>query len=201
MFIANLHGNEANTKYLMDKWINELEGNPDKIPANRSIIVVPSINPDGLSAQSRLNANGIDLNRNFPANNWKSGITLPSGQFAPSGGGQEALSEPESKAIANYISLINPKLIMSYHSKGPVVVGNDSGQANSLASLYASKTGYPFRTNANIGNYFNYDTTGALEDWLHDKQNRPTVLVELSSRYSDDFSRNKTALWLMAQSL
>jgi protein MpaA len=201
MYTANLHGDEANTKYLMDKWVDEIEGNPEKIPVNRSIIVISSINPDGFATKSRLNASGIDLNRNFPANNWKSGVVLPSGQFAPSGGGVKALSEPESNALASFITTLNPKLVLSFHSKGPVVVGNDSGTANSLASIYASKSGYPFRTNANIGNFFNYDTTGAYEDWLHDKLDKPAILIELSSRNSDEFSRNRTALWLMAQSL
>jgi hypothetical protein len=125
---------------------------------------------------------------------------LPSGQYAEKGGGEYSLSEPESAAIANYITSLSPKLVVSYHSVGPVVVGNDSGNANGLASVYASKTGYPYKTNSNIGNYFDYDTTGALEDWLHDKQDRPTILIELASRYSDEFSRNKTAMWLMAQS-
>lgn len=201
LYTGMLHGDETNVKTLLEKWLDELEGNPEKIPVNRSIVIIPVLNPDGYSSKTRVNANNIDLNRNFPANNWKPDITLPSGQYMPQGGGVEALSEPEAKAAANYIISANPSLVMSYHSKGPVVVGNDSGNSNSLASTYASKTDYPFKTNATIGNYFNYDTTGAFEDWLHDKLDKPAILVELSSRYNDEFSRNKTAMWLIAQSL
>ncbi|MDI5754606.1 DUF2817 domain-containing protein, partial [Salmonella enterica subsp. enterica serovar Montevideo] len=38
--------------------------------------VVLAVNPDGCQLGLRANANGIDLNRNFPAANWKAGETV-----------------------------------------------------------------------------------------------------------------------------
>ncbi len=38
--------------------------------------VVLAVNPDGCQLGLRANANGVDLNRNFPAANWRSGDTV-----------------------------------------------------------------------------------------------------------------------------
>ena len=34
------------------------------------LIVIPSCNPDALETESSLNANNVDLDRNFPSKNW-----------------------------------------------------------------------------------------------------------------------------------
>jgi hypothetical protein len=195
LFNGNLHGNESNTKWLLDAWMNEIEGNPSRIAANKSVIVIPLSNPDGYAANSRTNANNVDLNRNFPANNWKSNVKMPSGETLPTGGGTTALSEPESRALVNYVNALAPRLVMSYHSMGNVAVANDAGNSWSLTRTYSSKSGYGAQNGATIGNFFDYDTTGAFEDWLSDKKAIAAILIELASRSSDEFSRNKNAMW------
>lgn len=197
LFTGNLHGNETNTKRLLYLWINELEGNPDAIPAGKSIVIVPLTNPDGFAAGSRTNANGVDLNRNFPANNWKSTVKMPSGETLATGGGVAALSEPEAQVLANYVSSLGPALVMSYHSMGNVVVANDAGNSWNLTRTYSAKSGYGAQNGATIGNFFDYDTTGAFEDWLYDKKGIAAILVELATRTNDEFSRNKSAMLQM----
>lgn len=201
VFVGGIHGDEQNAKRLMDKWIAELDANPDKIPVNRSIVIIPSANPDGYAVNQRVNANGKDLNRNFPANNWKATVKEPSGAILAEGGGVTALSEPESTALASFVQNVHPVFVMSFHSSGGVAVSNDAGNSRALANLYASKSGYAYRNNDTIGTFFDYDTTGAFEDWLNDKQGIGAILVELYSKYDDEFSRNKTAMWTIAQSV
>lgn len=195
LFTGNLHGNESNTKRLLDSWIDELEGNPGRIPAGKSIVVIPLTNPDGYASGTRTNASNVDLNRNFAANNWKSTVKMPSGETLATGGGVTALSEPESQALANYVSALGPGLVMSYHSMGNVVVANDAGNSWNLTKTYSAKSGYGAENGATIGNFFDYDTTGAFEDWLHDKKGIAAILVELATRENSEFSRNKNAMW------
>lgn len=198
LYLGTTHGDERGTKSLLDTWINELEANPDRIPAGRSIIVIPSLNPDGYAANSRRNANNIDLNRNFPAYNWKSDVVMPGGQLQAGGGGSKPLSEPESQAIAQLIQAERPRLTLTYHSVGAVVQPNGAGDSTSLASTYAASSRY-YTLAPGVNPAFEYDTTGAFEDWMYDKLSLPALLIELSSHNSSDWSRNSGAMWKMAQ--
>jgi protein MpaA len=200
MYLGSIHGNEKSTKALLESWMNDLEAGFDKVPAGRSIIIVPNINPDGYAANTRLNANGTDLNRNFPANSWKANVTVPGGQLVTNGGGATPLSEPESQAIAAFILSEKPRLVLSYHSAASIVSGNDAADAAALALQYSKTSGY--RNLLNDGesdSVFQYDTTGAMEDWLHDKAGIAAILIELSSDKSTDYGRNIQAMWAMAQ--
>ncbi len=197
LFTGTMHGDESNTKRLLDKWIYELQGNPQKIPADKALVIIPVINPDGYSVGTRVNSRNVDLNRNFPADNWKASVKMPSGQTLPQGGGASSLSEPESQALSSFVANYSPKLVLAYHSRGGVVVANDVSGAWQFAKTYGNISGYRPETNASLGNFFAYDTTGAFEDWLADKKGLPAVLVELITKEDDEFNKNKNAMWQM----
>lgn len=199
LYVGNLHGDEKSAKYTLDSWIQELDYSAEKIPANRSVIVIPSLNPDGFAQSTRKNARGVDLNRNFPANDWKSDVKMPNGEFAVGGGGSSPLSEPESQVLSSYILSQRPDRILSYHSKASIVSANGSGDSGALASIYSSLSGYWNMPESSSGSVFQYDTTGAFETWLYEKVGVPTLLMELSSHTSNEFSRNKSAMWRMLQ--
>lgn len=200
LFVGGVHGNEQNATKLMYKWINEINANPQKTPANRTIVVIPSVNPDGYAKNQRVNAHGIDLNRNFAANNWKSAIKEPSGAVLQEGGGPTAQSEPETAALSSYVQNLRPLMVMSYHSYGGLAIANDAGSSRSLAKSYGANGGYTYKNGDTIGNTFNYDTTGAFEDWLYDKMGTPAILVELRTQYNDEFSSNVGPMWAIIQS-
>jgi protein MpaA len=67
LFIGCVHGDELSTVYLMFKLAHYVKDNP-ALFKDKCIVIAPLVNPDGfLSAkQTRVNANGIDINRNFP---------------------------------------------------------------------------------------------------------------------------------------
>ncbi len=71
------------------------------------LLVVPTINPDGIAAHTRGTAHGVDLNRNFPF------------QWRPLGGdeysGPSPLSEPESQAAHRLILREKPDLTIWFH--------------------------------------------------------------------------------------
>ncbi|PJE65034.1 hypothetical protein COU91_03850 [Candidatus Saccharibacteria bacterium CG10_big_fil_rev_8_21_14_0_10_47_8] len=200
LYIGATHGNEQNSMVILQKWISELDANPDSIPAGRTIVVIPSINPDGVAANNRLNAAGIDLNRNFPSDNWQTNVTQPGGGGAmTTAGGSAPLSEPESRALANFVIAKQPRLVLTYHSHAGVVEANEAGDSVSLASAYSVKANYSAIPISSIGNTFDYSTTGAMEDWMKDALNLSAFVIELQSPTADEFTRNRAAMWAMAK--
>lgn len=195
LYLGTIHGDEGNSKQLLEKWMYELEGNPGRIPNGTKVVVIPLLNPDGYARGSRYNARSVDLNRNFAANNWKSDIVVQGGATVIKGGGESPVSEPESSAIAKYITNNHPAIIASYHSKGSIVESNEAGAANQLGRAYAASSGYGYKeASSNVG-FFNYDVNGSLEEWAKDKLDQPVILIELKSKTSNEFSRNKNAMW------
>lgn len=200
IFVGGTHGDEPSSVYTLNSLVDYLEANYDSLPSNRTVVVVPNINPDGTAAGRRTNANNVDLNRNFPANNWKKDVVMPGGSLNKGGGGSEPLSEPESAAIANYVLSQSPRLVLTYHAVGSMVIANESGNSRSLATTYGQHTGYWALGNSEIGGIFTHDTTGAFEDWLHDKHGLPALLIELGSYGGDAFYSHQSAIWAMIKS-
>lgn len=199
MFVGGMHGNEKSSYYTLSAWVDELERYPDRIPAHRTIIVIPNANPDGTAAGRRTNARSVDLNRNFPADDWTSGVYMPGPVFAPEGGGSEPLSEPESAALASYVKATAPRLVLTYHAVASIVIGNGSGDSDALAATYAAKSRYGLAHDSHSDDIFSYATTGEFEDWLHDKMGIPALLIELGTMSGNEFSRNQAALWSIAE--
>lgn len=77
------------------------------VPANAQLLLVPTINPDGLAAQTRGNAHDVDLNRNFPFR-WQ---PLSGGEYS----GPRPLSEPESRAARRLILHAQPEVTIWFH--------------------------------------------------------------------------------------
>jgi predicted deacylase len=197
LYVGSIHGNEYSTKYLLDEWIDELETNANNIPDNRKLVVVPLLNPDGLARSSRYNAGGIDLNRNFPTEDWQKNVYSPSNQLITGGGGSTSLSEPESKAIANLSTQLRPILTMSFHGSAGYAIANQAAGSAALAAKYAQMTGYNNMTG--VSGAFSYPITGTYDDWLREKYGLKSILIELSSNTYSEFSRNKAALWEMVK--
>lgn len=197
VYTGAIHGNEFSTKSLMDRWIQELDANPGQIPAGKRVIVIPSINPDGLAAGSRVNARNIDLNRNFATSDWKEDIQHTNGSDFPGGGGESPMSEPETKAIAGFIAQQRPELVVSYHSIGGLVISNQGGQANTRANQYAILSGY--RLSSGDGSEFGYQITGTADDYYREKLGVPSVVIELGSHSYHQFERNRSAIWAMVR--
>ncbi len=70
MILAGTHGDENSSIVTLSCALRTLT------PSLRRHHVVLCVNPDGCQLGLRANANGVDLNRNFPAANWKEGETV-----------------------------------------------------------------------------------------------------------------------------
>ena len=143
LYIGAMEGNEQNSSELLSQWIPNIDANPSKIPSYRTLVVIPTINTDGFAADTRLNADGIDLNRNFPANNWQTQVTEPTAPTVwTNDGGPNPLSEPESQALATFYLANTPRLTMTMHSHGGIVEANDADDSDALGAQYASIARY-----------------------------------------------------------
>jgi murein peptide amidase A len=106
--------------------------------------LVPDLNPDGYSLGTRQNANGVDLNRNFPFK-WMRLGSPGSSDYS----GRASLSQPESAAAAALIVRIHPTLAIWFHqhegvvddSQGPLAIER---RLSTLIGLPLSRlTDYP----------------------------------------------------------
>lgn len=102
--LSTIHGDEPAGTPLVQRLAEYLQQNPDLL-RGRTVVLLPVANPDGLARKSRFNANGVDLNRNFEADN-----RVNIKEYGP-----VALSEPESRAIERIIQGYNPDRIVSIH--------------------------------------------------------------------------------------
>lgn len=195
VFTGAIHGNEVSTKLLMERWVAELEANARSIPTDKKIVVIPQLNPDGISAGLRTNARNVDLNRNFAASNWQRDVTDVYNRPFPGGGGASPASESETRAIAGFISRVRPVLVLSYHSVGGVVAANLAGNSAALAGVYAQASGYRNATGT-TGDTFEYAVSGTAEDW-YAELGVGSILVELGSHSYHQFERNQKAMWAM----
>ena len=168
LVMAAIHGDEPTSKFVADRLIERLTTD-----GADNVVVIPCANPDGLEADRRTNANGVDLNRNFPAKNWKH--THPGRNF----GGTKPVSEPETTALLELFTSIKPRLIISIHSMDNPC-DNYDGPGEAIAQLMSRHNDYPVRDN--IG----YPTPGSLGSWAGIDRQIPIITLELPRHQSGE---------------
>lgn len=170
-FLATIHGDEAAGTPLLERFASELVAAPERLEGTR-VVLVPRVNPDGLAADRRFNARGVDLNRNFPAENHRDARRY----------GDEPLSEPESRALMELLELIPPDGVVSLHQPASCV--DFDGPAEDLAQAMSAACGLPVQR---LGS-----RPGSLGSFLGVDRGIPTITLELPR----DAARNGAAeLW------
>lgn len=103
LLIGGMHGDEPATVVLLETFASSAPWSG--LPACPTLLL-PRANPDGCLLGTRCNAGGVDLNRNF-AFNWRADSEEPPGPAA--------WSEPESRALRDFILEWRPAKIVSLH--------------------------------------------------------------------------------------
>jgi protein MpaA len=100
------------------------------VPKGVQLWLVPEMNPDGTAADTRQNAHGVDLNRNFPYR-WQP-INDPTYYSGP-----YAASEPETRAAIGLVRQIRPAVTIWYHQHMDLVAmaGGDRGVARRYGQI------------------------------------------------------------------
>ncbi|MFQ5804850.1 MAG: DUF2817 domain-containing protein [Phycisphaerae bacterium] len=167
LIVAGIHGNEPTGAIVAAQLARFLESHPAFLNG-RTVAIFAQANPDGLVSGRRTNANGVDLNRNFPATDWC--LAEPD----QTNHGPFSASEPETLAVMTAIEIIKPRRIVDIHSIERGHHGNNyDGSAEHLAELMGYFNGYPVL--GDIG----YATPGALGNWAGIDGGIPTVTLEL----------------------
>ncbi len=198
LIVAGIHGGyESNTVDLANHLIVYLSQHPEAVPASDTLYIIPDMNPDavarGRNADARVNADGVDLNRNFPTANWTSTWDhTPCWNLRPTTGGPYGGSEPETRAIMNFIGSHRIQAMISYHSAAlGIFPGGLPWQPASedLARVLSRQTGYPYPP-IDTGCVY----TGTLADWAVEHGVGAAVDMELSTHEDPEISRNLKAL-------
>lgn len=180
LIIGGIHGNEPSSAHVAQRLAELLAREPELL-AGCSVAVLASANPDGLAQRTRGNARGVDLNRNFPARNWRKSRT----------NGSRPGSEPETQAIMEALRAMRPHAVISIHAiHGPRQCNNYDGPALGLAQLMQRYNGYP--VTPSLG----YPTPGSLGSWLGVDRGVPIVTLELPRKADGErcWRENREAL-------
>ena len=207
VFVGGVHGGyEWNSVVLAYRFMDYLKENLSTIPPSLSITVIPSANPDGVYAvvkkegrisatdvpadtgpvgTGRFNANDVDLNRNFdckwkPESFWRNN---------PVSAGSAPFSEPEAKALRDFVAERNPDAFVFWHSQSDAVYASECEEGilpETLAIMhaYAHAAGY-----AAVPKFDAYEVTGDVEGWLA-SIGIPAITVELKTHETIEWEKN-----------
>lgn len=180
LIIGVFHGDEPQGKYLIEKYLEKkysatfFHNGQELAIKGKAPLFIPCLNPDGMAKNVRTNSNGVDLNRNFPTENWgknEGDNATCDDETSNYYGGKCPASEIETKFVIDIIEKYSPKLILTLHS--PYKVVNYDGPAKEVAENISKIIGYP--AEGSIG----YPTPGSFGTYCGVERNIPTITLEL----------------------
>lgn len=157
LVIGVFHGDEPQGNFLIREYLKNV--------SNSNILFIPCLNTSGLMAGTRVNKNGVDLNRNFPTANW---VLSEKNEFF---GGVSPASEEETKFVIDTVEKYKPEVIVTLHA--PYKVVNYDGEALEIAQKISEIIGYPVEEN--IG----YPTPGSFGTWAGIEKGIKVITLEL----------------------
>lgn len=183
LLFASMHGREKGGKDLLDMLSEEVIANPDLVDPRKRLVIIPLVNPDGYYDQEdKVNANGVNINRNFNTSSWVRHSSEDETTYA----GPEPFSESESRVIKEVAEDCQSGAMIVFHSQGHLVSPEARDRSIELARWYADKTGY---------HYFDeWDYAGTATRWFEETTGGAAMTIELTNHIDSDWEINKEAL-------
>jgi len=164
LVVGSIHGDETQGHRV----IRRLRGPYGKRIKGADFWTVTTVNPDGVAARQRKNADGVDLNRNF---SYGFDPTLDGGYNS----GPRPFSEPESRAVKRLSKRVRFDLAIWYHQPwGETLVPCNSSRR--YAKRYAKVSG--LRGTKECGVY----APGSAISWQRHRFGTVAFVVELPGR-------------------
>lgn len=188
LVMGAIHGDELSSASLALHWLRFAAGEPMQMPQPVHWRFIPVLNPDGMFAQPprRVNARGVDLNRNFPTPGWDKEAptywekrTRKDPRRWP---GPKPLSEPETQFLYQQMQSFKPHLIVAIHAPyGVLDFDGPSVPPSKLGRLYLDQVGiFP----GSLGNY------GGVHKGI------PVVTIELPNAQRTPLDAEMRQMWL-----
>lgn len=179
LLMGGVHGDEPEGVRLANEILKWLKSNTGAEKARLCPwILIPCLNVDGFKNKTRVNGRGVDLNRNYPSQDWSTEAKAE--RYFP---GSKPGSEIETQGVVELIRTYTPRLIVHCHSWEPCIVGTGATAQTDTRRL-AESSGYEGRLE--IG----YPTPGALSSFGYHDNKIPVICIE-----EDDKNKNLDLIW------
>ncbi len=133
---GGIHGDERSAGVVAARLVEAWRSDPTRL-GGAHVILIETVNPDGWAANTRKNAAGVDLNRNFQFG-WEA-----QPRSSATYGGASALSETEAKILYDLVEREGPTAILALHScRTCGGVNNYDGPAQAEAEAMTAVNGY-----------------------------------------------------------
>ena len=188
LVIGAIHGDELTSATLAMHWIALAADEKMEMPQPVHWRFVPIVNPDGMLAKphKRTNADGVDLNRNFPTPDWERDASVywekRTHKDPRRWPGPKPLSEPETRFVLDQVEHFRPHLIVSIHAPfGVLDFDGPTVPPSKLGRLYLDQVGiYP----GSLGNY------GGVHKGV------PVITIELANALRAPREAEMRQMWL-----
>jgi len=195
LFVGGLHAGAApSTVWLAERAIDYFTDNPDEVPVTTLLYIVANANPDSTFApgelSGRLNANDVDLNRNWDCR-WTEDASWR-GNVVPGSGGTAPFSEPETQALAEFILDNRPAAVVFWEARAQDglssagTCGTRPRVSQQTAEIYGLAAGYKV---ADFEELTSQILNGDGTNWIDD-QDIPAIAVLLPEYEELDWDNN-----------